>query len=366
MPHYQVVQVEFALAVQVNHHRHIGAGACRAVVAAAQGFFVPHQVHGVDAGLLPPGGNADHGDHAALGRHIVGGFGGVAAAEHLKGVVGAAPAGQVFHLLHRILVGGVDGVGGAEAHCEFQLRLADVHGDNLPGAGQGGAHNHIQAYAAAADDGHGAAGPDFGAVQGGAHTGGYRAANHCRLVHCQRRADGHYARFGDDGVLGKAGHLAHMVDVLAAGVQAGGAVQQIGAGGGVQVAEVAVALQTGAAASAGRHEGQDDLVAFGRQSNAGAGLGHGAGAFVSEDDGDGDGGVAVHEVAVAAADAGGADFDQHFAGLRFVQVNLADVQGLAYFPQNGSFYLQNGCLLDRRIACAGVRQGGGIVDYRGD
>ena len=69
--------------------------------------------------------------------------------------------------------------------------------------------------------------------------------------------------------------------------------------------------------------------------------------LLSEDDGDGDG-VAVHKVAVAAADAGGTDFDQHFAGFWFVQVNLADFQGLACSPQNGSFlpfYLQNRFLL---------------------
>ena len=57
------------------------------------------------------------------------------------------------------------------------------------------------------------------------------------------------------------------------------------------------------------------------------------------------GGVAVHEVAVAAADAGGADLHQDLAGLRLVKVDLADIERLTNFPQNGSFYLQNGSLL---------------------
>ena len=353
MAHYEVVEVEFAGLVEVDHHRHIGAGAGGAVVAAAQGLFVAHQVDGVDGGLLAPGGDADHGDDAAFGGHIVGGFGGVAAAENLEGVVGAAPAGQVFDLLHRVLVGGVDGMGGAKAHSEFQLGFADVHGDNPGGVGQGGAHNDIEADAAAADDGNGAAGLDVGAVQGGAHAGGYGAANHCGLVHGQGAAHGDDAGFGEDGVFGEAGHLAHMVDVLAGGVEAGGAVQHIGAGGGVAVAEVAAALQAGGAASAGRHEGEDYLVARGGEGYVGAGADDGSGAFVSEDDGEGDGGVAVHKVAVAAADAGGADFDQHFAGFWFVQVNLADVQGLAGFPQNGSFYFQNRSLLTVG-GCAGI------------
>ena len=121
--------------------------------------------------------------------------------------------------------------------------------------------------------------------------------------------------------------------------------KHVGAGGRVEVAEVAVALEAGAAASAGGHEGQDDLVALGGQGHARAGLDDGAGALVSEDDGDGDGGVAVHEVAVAAADAGGTDFHQDLAGLRLIEIDLADIERLTNFPQNGSFYLQNGSLL---------------------
>ena len=77
---------------------------------------------------------------------------------------------------------------------------------------------------------------------------------------------------------------------LIVGVEAGGAVEQVGAGGRVQVAQVAVALEAGAAASAGGDEGQDDLVALGGQGHAGSGLDDGAGALVSEHDGDGDGG----------------------------------------------------------------------------
>ena len=244
-----------------------------------------------------------------------------------------------LYLPHGVLVGGVNGVGGAEAHGELQLGLADVHGDDLACVGQGGAHDDVEAHAAAADDGDGAAGLDLGAVEGRADAGGDGAADHGGLVHGDGVGDRHDAGFGEDGVLSEAGHLAHVVDVLAVGVEAGGAVQQVGAGGRVEVTEVAVSLEAGAAASAGGHEGEDDLVAFGGQGDAGAGLDDGAGALVSEDDGDGDGGVAVHEVAVAAADAGGTDLHQDLAGLRLIEVNLADIERLTNFPQNGSFNL---------------------------
>ena len=144
---------------------------------------------------------------------------------------------------------------------------------------------------------------------------------------------------GDDGVLGEAGHLAHVVDGLAALVEAGGAVEHEGAGRHVQVAEVGVALQAGLAAATGGDKGEDDLVAGLGEGNAGADLFDRAGALVAEDGGEGDVGVAVHKVAVAAADAGGAYFDQHLAGLGFVQVHVFDHQGLTIFVQNGSLHL---------------------------
>ena len=214
-----------------------------------------------------------------------------------------------------------------------------------PALARAAAHDDVEAHAAAADDGHGAAGLDLGAVESRADTGGDRAADHGGLVHGHRTGHGHNAGLGDDGVLGEAGHLAHVVDVLVAGVEAGGAVQQVGAGGRVEVAEVAVAFEAGAAASAGGHEGEDDLVALRGEGHARAGLDDGAGALVSEHHWDGDGGVAVHEMAVAAADAGGTDLHQYLAGLRLIEVDLADIERLTNFPQYGSFYLHNGSLL---------------------
>ena len=282
----------------------------------------------------------NHRDDTALGSHIVGGLGGVAAAEDFEGVVGTTTAGEILDLANRVLVGGVDGVSGAEAHGELELGLANVDGDDLAGVGQGRAHDDAEAHAAAADDGHGAAGLDLGAVDGRADAGGHGAADHCGLVHGYGVGERHHAGLGNDGVLGEAGHLAHVVDVLAVGVEAGGAVEHVGAGGPVEIAEVAVAFEAGTAASAGGHEGQDDLVALAGQRDAGSGLDDGAGALVSEDDGDGDGGVAVHEVAVAAADAGGTDLHQDFAGLRLIEINLTDIERLTNFPHYGSFNLQ--------------------------
>jgi len=220
----------------------------------------------------------------------------------------------------------------AEAHGELQLRLADVHGNNLARVSQGGAHNHVESDAAAADDGDGAARFDFRTVESCANTGGYGASDHCGLVHGQRIRNRNNAGFRNHRVLSEARDFAHVVNVFAGGVQAGGSIEEIRAGGGVQVAEVTVPFQARPAAAAGGHKGKNHLVAFTRQRHTGTCLHHGSRALMPQHHRAGDGRVAMHEVAVATADAGGPDFHQHLTGFGFIKINLTNIQGLTHFP----------------------------------
>ena len=260
MTDHQVVQVKLAGEVQVNHGWHIGTGAGRAVVGAADRLLVAYQVNGVDRGLGAHRGNAHHRYRPVLAAHIIGGLDRLGGAENLKGIVGAAPAGKLSHLSHRVPVGGVDRVGSAKLHGELQLAFPNVHRDNLARIEQLGAHNHIQAHAPAAHYRNRAARLNVGAEHGGAHSGGDAAADHRRLVHRQLSGGGNTAGLGNHGVLGKAGHLTHVVKVLAVFVEAGSAVQHKRAGRHVQVADVGVALQAGLAAAASRDKGEYYLI----------------------------------------------------------------------------------------------------------
>ena len=146
-------------------------------------------------------------------------------------------------------------MGRAELHRELQLAFPDVHGDDAAGVQQFGSHNHIQAHAAAAHHGHRAAGLHLGAEQGGSHAGRHAAANHRRLGHRQGGSRRHDPGFGNYGIFGKAGHFAHVVNILPVLVQAGGAVQHKGAGSHVQIAQIGTPGQAGFAAPAGRDKG---------------------------------------------------------------------------------------------------------------
>ena len=249
--------------------------------------------------------------------------------------VRAVAARQLLHSFHRIAVRCVDHVGGAELHRELQLALSHVYGDDLGGVHQCGAHNYVDAHAPAADHRHGATGSDLGAVHHCSDARGHAAADQRRHRHGSGHVDGHAARFRHHGVLGEAGHLSHVVDALVSLVQPLGAVHHVRPRGHVVVAHLRVARQARLAASAGRHERQDHLLSGTHRGHAGANGLDCARALVAQHHRQGYRSVSVHEVAVAAADAGGADFNQHFPCLGVVQLHIFDNQGRLWFVKNG-------------------------------
>ena len=82
--------------------------------------------------------------------------------------------------LDRVVVLGVDAVGGAEALGPLELPVVDVDGDDRRGAGQRGARDRRVAHAAAADDRDGVAALHLTGVDRGARAGHDPAADQAR------------------------------------------------------------------------------------------------------------------------------------------------------------------------------------------
>ena len=77
----------------------------------------------------------------------------------------------------RVALVGLHEVGGAELLGHLELRLEHVDGDDLLGAGDLGALDHVEADAAAADDRDRVALADVGGVEGGTDAGEHAAAD---------------------------------------------------------------------------------------------------------------------------------------------------------------------------------------------
>ena len=150
-----------------------------------------------------------------------------------------------------------------------------------------------------------------------------------------------------DGVMGEGAEPADgQMQVLAPGVVTAGAVRQLHArrGGSAEVAQVRMARGTARALAAGRQEGEHDVVADLERADARADLHHDAGTLVAADArrlaGDA-GEIAGHHMLVAVAHAAGSQLDQHFAGLRRIEVDLFDAPRRVSFPQNRGFGLHS-------------------------
>ena len=145
-------------------------------------------------------------------------------------------------------------MGRAELHRKFQLALPNVHGDDLGGIHQFGAHDYVQTHPAAAYNRYGAARRDFGAEQDGPDSGGHAAADHRGLVHGDGRRNRHTTGLGHYRVFGEAGNLTHVVDGLVTLMQPGSPVVHEGTGGRMAVAKIGMPFQARLAEAASRYE----------------------------------------------------------------------------------------------------------------
>ena len=353
---HEAVEVQLAGLVEVDDAVHVDGGAGAAVVAALEGLLLADEGDGVDGGVVADGCEANDDDGAALAGGVVGGGDGGGGAEDLEGVVGAEAAGDLLDLADGVLLGGVDGVRGAEAHGELELTFVDVDGDDLAGVDEAGPLDDVEADAAAADHGDGAARLDLGVEDDSADAGGDAAADEGGLGHGEVGGDGDAAGVGYDGLLGEAGDLAHVGDALLAPMEAGGAIEEGAAGGGVGVAEVGAADGAEVAVAAVGHEGQDDVVAGAEGGHLLPDLGDDGGALMAEDGREVDACFAAHEVEVAAADARGGDADLDLVVLGGVELDVLKGEWLTVL-------VEDRCLHGRLLSTG---DGGGGLTCRGE
>ena len=219
-------------------------------------------------------------------------------------------------------------------------RRVQVDADDLVGAHHLRALDHVQADAAQAEDDHVRAGLDLGREDHRADAGGHAAADVADLVEGRILADLGQRDLRRHRVVAE-GAGAHVVkDRLAVEAEAAGGVghQALALRAADQLAQVGLAREAELALAAlGRVE-RDDVVALLEGGHAGPDVDHDAGAFMAEDRREHAFRVGARErVVVGVADAGGLDFDQHFAEAGAFEVDGFDGQGRGGFPGDGGF-----------------------------
>jgi hypothetical protein len=163
----------------------------------------------------------------------------------------------------------------------------------------------------------------------------------------------------DHGPLGERSEHAHPAEVLAAGVEAVGAVGQAAVEDGhAHVTEVGLAGGAPPAVPADRQERADDVIARGQPGDAGADLLDDPGALVAADDREPGHDVAVPEVLVRVAQPCGHVTDKDLTGLRRIQVDLGNLEVLACSAQNRGLRLHGSSLAhgDGNLAAHGRQQ----------
>ena len=140
------------------------------------------------------------------------------------------PPREADHVGDRVALVGLHEVGGAELLGHLELRLEHVDGDDLLGAGDLGALDHVEADAAAADHGDRVALADAGGVERGADAGEHAAADEGGVAEVDVVVDLHERDLGDDGVVAERAAHGHLPQRLAVEGEAGGAVEHAAGG----------------------------------------------------------------------------------------------------------------------------------------
>jgi len=109
---------------------------------------------------------------------------GLRTADDFEGVVGAA-VGQAHTAFHRVLLAGVDEVGGAELAGHLELPIQQIDRDDGIRASQRCPLDHVETYATDAYDGKRCSPPPPSPCSGRRPRRGYRAPHDAQLV--QRR-----------------------------------------------------------------------------------------------------------------------------------------------------------------------------------
>src|SRR5215469_1890061 len=232
----QLVQLEVAGLVELNHPRDVVERVAGAEQAALDAFLEQGQQRAGELDRVLGGvGQAGYHHRAALADRVEGVRDDVGGddAHRDDRLVGAHAAGQLGDQLLGLL-GGLAAVRRAELLGDLPLVGQRVDRHHVPGAGQRGPLDGVDADPADPVDGDGVARLGGRGVHRRAEAGGNPAADQHDLVQRQVRVDLDHGVLGNGPELGERAEHAHAAEVLAAGVEPEGAVfqapnQEIGA-----------------------------------------------------------------------------------------------------------------------------------------
>src|SRR5215467_2250326 len=333
----QLVQLQVTRPVELHHPRDVVERVAGAEQAALDALLEQGQQR---AGQLDRGlgrvGQAGHHDRAALAdrvERVRDDLGGDDAHRDDR-LVGAHAAGQLGDQLLGLL-GGLAAVRGAELLGDLPLVGQRVDRHHVPGAGQRGPLDGVDADAADPVDGDGVARLGGRRVHRGAEAGGHPAADQHDLVQRQVRVHLDSGVLGDDRALGERAEHAHAAEVLAAAVEPVGAVGQAPVQDrDAQVAEVRLSGRAPPAVAADRQERADDVITGAEPGDAGTDLFDDPGALVAADDREARHDIAVTEVLVGVAETGRHVPDEDLPGLGGIEFQLGDLEVLAHSAQH--------------------------------
>src|SRR5581483_6705306 len=245
---------------------------------------------------------------------------------------------HVHHGRHGIRLRGVDRRCGAELLRHLQLGLVHVDGDDLARALDAGALDHVEADAAAPDDGDGVALLDVGRVHGRTRAGEHAAPDEGGDLHVDVVGDLHRTDGGDDAHLGERARRGHLEQRRPLRREPGGAVEQAagGEGGAGVLAQVALVAVAEEAVAALRHPRDDHVVAGLEVGDAFADLLDHAGALVAQHDRAGRHQRAALHRQVGVAHARRAHTHLDLARVRRVDLDVvSDLEGLVEPGEDG-------------------------------
>src|SRR5215470_3931924 len=328
----QLVQLELARLVQADQERHVDQGAPTAVDRALDLAPVAEQHAGVLVDHAPP----DRGDRDLAGLaddldgvldHLV-----VQDADGDDRAVGELAPGGLADEVEGLLGGG-EGVRGAEHLGHLPLELHRVDHDHVLRPGEPRALHRVAAHPAGAVDHHGVAGAHVAGPYRRAPAGRHPAGHQRRDVEADPLGDLDDGELVHHRVLRERAEHAQAAEVLAALVEPERAVREHpGRGVLAGVAQVLAAGRAVPALAAGGDERAGHVVADGNPGDGITHRVHDARALVPADNRHPHRRVALLDVVVGVAQAGRVELDPDLVRLRVIELKLGDLPRLAGFP----------------------------------
>src|SRR6266850_3899387 len=339
------IDLDLSVHVPINDLRHIGA-ATRAAERGAFPYPAGHELERSGRDFLSGFRYPDHhGDAPAAmaGLERLAHHGGVAGA--IEGEVGAA-VGEPDQMCNDIAadLGWIDEMRHAKAAAPFLFAIVDVNADDLVGAHHPGALNDVKSDSAKSEHHHIGARRDLCGVDHRADAGRDAATDVATLVERGVFSDLCHRNFRQHGEVRKR-RTAHVVkDWLALIAEARRAVRHhaLALRGANRGAEVGLLTEAAFALAAFGCVQRDYMVARLHRRYARADFANDAGALITQDRRKDSLAVeTVKRIGVSVTDPCRLYFDKDFTGLRSIQINFNDLEGLLGFERDCSACLHS-------------------------